>query len=136
MIILESPERMFKRQSMSEASIFGAIMYATYKLHIPIIPTQDAHETGLVLSSMAKKIQQTAPFEYHPEEKQNIPLCITDQMEFLEGLTAVGETRAEQLLDTFHNPAEIFNIIENSETLLNKNQKSTKITDISGIERL
>ena len=45
LIILENPNKMFDRKGVYEASIYGAILYAIYKMKIALFPTRDANET-------------------------------------------------------------------------------------------
>ena len=83
---------------------------------------------GCKLWWMAKKIQRTAPLNTILKRSKIFLYVSPIRWNFWKDSRQSVKPRAQQLLDTFHNPAEIFNIIENSETLLNKNQKSTKIT--------
>ncbi len=53
---------MFKRTGINPASVYGALLYASYKLQVPVIPTHDAVETGLVLWSLAKCLQNNQLF--------------------------------------------------------------------------
>ena len=104
LIILENPFKMFKRSGMNPASIYGALLYASYKLHVPVIPTHDAAETGLVLWSLAKRLQQNQPFTFVNQKAGSQPIDRQDQIFFLQGLDAVGEAKAAQLLDASRLP--------------------------------
>jgi ERCC4-type nuclease len=115
MVILENPARMFMGRGVNTASIYGAMVYACMRLNIPIIPTKTEHETGQILWSLAKKIQADRPYEYHPLTVGIQPLTKQDQLMFLEGLTDVGESKAEELLAVFHTPWGVLQAIQESQ---------------------
>ncbi|MHA1765039.1 MAG: ERCC4 domain-containing protein [Promethearchaeota archaeon] len=66
LIILENPKKMFDRRGVYEVSIYGAILYAVYKMKIALFPTRDAKETAETIWSFAKFVQKSEPFEYAP----------------------------------------------------------------------
>ena len=53
-LILESPEKAFSRKYVKESSIYGALVYAAYKMNIPIIPTKNALETAKTVVEIAQ----------------------------------------------------------------------------------
>ena len=74
LIILENPKKMFERKGVYEASIYGAIIYAIYKMKIALFPTRNAKETAETIWSFAKFVQKSEPFEYEPikiEQEKN-----------------------------------------------------------------
>jgi ERCC4-type nuclease len=123
MLILENPQRMFLRRNFNDASIYGALLYASYKLKVPVIPTQNENETGLILWSLAKKLQKEKPYNYDPEKISRKPLSREDQIDFLEGLIAVGNKKANQLLNAFQTPAAILKNIGTTEFKYDSNGK-------------
>jgi len=116
MVILENPGRMFLGRRVNTASIYGAMVYACTRLDIPIIPTRTEHETGQIIWSLAKTIQADQPFTYQPLAIDKQPLTRLDQLMFLEGFTDVGESKAEELLATFHTPWGVLQAIQQSNT--------------------
>ena len=128
LIILENPFKMFKRSGMNPASIYGALLYASYKLHVPVIPTHDAAETGLVhlVLSQASPAESTL-YLCESESRQSTHRSPGSDL-FLQGLDAVGEAKAAQLLDAFKTPQSVINAILNAEIRQNKSSKAIGIT--------
>ena len=113
LIVLENPRRAFSRKNFLDASIYGALMYASFKLKIPVIPTQNEIQTAQVIYSFAKHHQATLPrtFEYVPLEVETGTITRKDQLDLMEGLFKVGRNKAEVLLDTFGSPGKVFQTI-------------------------
>ena len=132
-LILESLEKTF-RKFVKESSIYGALVYATYKMNIPIIPTKNALETAKVIVEIAKLEQSKG---YYPEiiskiDKESLSeeLTAEDQKYFLEGLVDVGDKKAQRFLNVLGNP--LFTLHAISEATVNYS-KSGKPKDITGI---
>ncbi len=132
-LIIESLEKTF-RKFVKESSIYGALVYATYKMNIPIIPTKDAFETAKVIVEIAKLEQSKGYFpDIIPKiDKESLSEEITakDQKYFLEGLVDVGDKKAQRFLDVLGNP--LFTLHAISEAKVNYS-KSGKPKNISGI---
>ncbi len=133
-LIIESLEKTFSRKFIKESSIYGAIVYATYKMNIPIIPTKDALETAKVIVEIAKLEQSKG---YFPEtipkidkETLNKEITLEDQKYFLEGLVDVGNKKAQRFLDVLGNPLFILHAISEAKVIYSKNGKPKNITGI------
>nr|QEE16299.1 hypothetical protein DSAG12_02129 [Candidatus Prometheoarchaeum syntrophicum] len=111
LIILENPTKMFERKGVYEASIYGAMLYAIYKMKIPLFPTRDARETAETIWSFAKFVQKSAPFEYVPIKIEQEKISRDSQLFFLEGLCQVSEKKARILLDHFKTPYNVLQAI-------------------------
>ena len=133
-LIIESLEKTFSRKFVKESSIYGALIYATYKMNIPVIPTKDVLETAKVIIEIAKLEQSMG---YYPEiipkidrESLSEEITLGDQKYFLEGLIDVGDKKAQRFLDVLGNP--LFTLHAISETKVNYS-KNGKPKNISGI---
>ncbi len=114
-LLLEDPAKMFTRSGVAAASIYGAILYALYKIQIPMITTLTAFETAQTIWSFAKTYQKVQPFIYQP---LTLPLAVIDQAlqtTFVEGFLGVSEVKAHLLLQTFHTPWAIIQALQKSE---------------------
>ena len=60
MLLIETPELMFKRPFVQESSVYGAIIYACYKMDIPVIPTVNETATASMVYELANKVQNQA----------------------------------------------------------------------------
>ncbi len=133
-LIIESLEKTFSRKFVKESSIYGALVYATYKMNIPIISTKDALETAKVIVEIAKLEQSK---DYYPDiipkiDKESLSEKITaeDQKYFLEGLIDVGDKKAQRFLDVLGNPLFALHAISEAKVIYTKNGKPKKITGI------
>nr|WP_147664661.1 ERCC4 domain-containing protein [Candidatus Prometheoarchaeum syntrophicum]QEE17776.1 hypothetical protein DSAG12_03614 [Candidatus Prometheoarchaeum syntrophicum] len=120
LIILENPKRMFERKGVYEASIYGAIIYAIYKMKIALFPTRDAKETAETIWSFAKFVQKSEPFEYEPMKIEQEKISVDSQLFFLEGLFQVSEKKAKILLDHFKTPYKVLQAIMQTEIAYTK----------------
>jgi len=128
LIILENPKKMFDRKGIYEASIYGAILYAVYKMGIAIFPTRDAKETAETIWSFAKFVQKSEPFEYEPIKIEQEKISVNSQLFFLEGLCQVSEKKAKILLDHFKTPYNVLKAITESEIVYTKAGKPKGIS--------
>jgi len=132
-LLIESPEKMFDRPFIQESSVYGAILYAAYKLNIPIIPTVDEQNTASMIYTLAKKAQlvegkpEPNAAKYYSARTDDITK--DDQIYFLEGLLDVGVQRAELLLNFFGTPYNVIHAILDSAI---KYSKKGIPTDIEG----
>jgi len=136
LIILENPKRMFDRKGVYEASIYGAIIYAIYKMEIAIFPTRDSKETAETIWSFAKFIQKSETFQYIPIKVEQEKISMDSQLFFLEGLLQVSEKKAKILLDHFKTPYNVLQSIIQSEITYSKSGKpkgiSGKLEELKG----
>jgi DNA excision repair protein ERCC-4 len=119
-LILENPSRMFDRNGVFDASIYGALVYIAYKLHLTILPTRDRLHTAAVIYRLAEIAQKEAKFEYKPLEIEHAPVSREAQLYFLEGLMQISESRAVQLLEAFESIAGVINAYMNTELVYTK----------------
>lgn len=122
-LILENPHRLFIRRDFHEASIFGALLYATYKLHIPIIPTRDETETARILVSMAKHLQGNTAWRFVKPKPKPFRIDENVQKAFLQGLIDIGEVKSEALLMKFQTPFHVLQAILESNVVYTKSGK-------------
>ncbi|MHA2017256.1 MAG: ERCC4 domain-containing protein [Promethearchaeota archaeon] len=133
-LILESPEKAFSRKYVKESSIYGALVYAAYKMNIPIIPTKNALETAKTVVEIAQNEQQKG---YFPEnlpfiDRESISheINLDDQKFLLEGLIDVGDKKATRFLDVLGNPTFILHAISEATINYTKNGKPKNISGI------
>jgi len=112
-ILLEKPWLAFMRKGIYDASIYGALLYASFKMGIPVIPSQSEEQTGQIIYSFAKALQlpKKEPFHFKPIARAPKEIRREDQQNILEGLWKVGEKKARTLLDHFRSPANVFESI-------------------------
>lgn len=128
LIILEKPKKMFDRKGVYEASIYGAIIYAIYKMKIALFPTRDAKETAETIWSFAKFVQKSEPFEYVSIKVEQEKISVDSQLFFLEGLFQVSEKKAKLLLDHFKTPYKVLQAITDTEITYTKAGKPKGIS--------
>ncbi len=128
LIILENPKKMFDRKGVYEASIYGAILYAIYKMKIALFPTRDAKETAETIWSFAKFVQKSEIFEYEPIKVEQEKISVDSQLFFLEGLFQVSEKKAKILLDHFKTPYNVLQAITQTEISYTKSGKPKGIS--------
>lgn len=128
LIILENPKRMFDRKGVYESSIYGAIVYAIYKMKIAIFPTRNAKETAETIWSFAKFVQKSEPYEYIPIKVEQEKISMNSQLFFLEGLLQVSEKKAKILLNHFKTPYKVLQAIIQSEITYSKSGKPKGIS--------
>jgi Fanconi anemia group M protein len=128
LIILENPKKMFDRKGVYEASIYGAIIYAIYKMNIAIFPTKDAKETAETIWSFAKFVQKSEIFQYIPIKVEQEKISMHSQLFFLEGLFQVSDKKAKILLDHFKTPYKVLQAIIQSEITYSKSGKPKGIS--------
>ncbi len=132
LIILENPKKMFDRKGVYEASIYGAILYAIYKMKIALFPTRDARETAETIWSFAKFVQKSEPFEYEPIKIEQEKISVDSQLFFLEGLFQVSKKKAKILLDHFKTPYDVLQAITDTEITYTKSGKPKGISGSLG----
>jgi ERCC4-type nuclease len=132
-LILENPGRLFLRKGFNDASIFGALLYATYKLRIPIIPTRNESETASIVYSMAKSLQKEHEFHFVKTEPKPFLIDLNVQKAFIQGLVDIGEIKSEALLTYFHTPLNIFRALMESDVEYSMNGKPKKIIGPLGV---
>ncbi len=115
LLLLENPHKMFTRSGVASASIYGAILYALYKIQIPMITTLTAFETAQTIWSFAKNYQKDHPFIYQPLTLPPAEIDQGLQTTFIEGLIGVSEVKARLLLQEFHTPWNIIRALHKSE---------------------
>jgi len=125
---LENPKKMFDRKGVYEASIYGAIIYAIYKMKIAIFPTKDAKETAETIWSFAKFVQKSKIFQYIPIKVEQEKISMNSQLFFLEGLLQVSEKKAKILLDHFKTPYKVLQAIIQSEITYSNSGKPKGIS--------
>ena len=114
MIILENPDKMFERSGVASASIYGALIYALYKHHIPLITTLNVFETCQTIWSFAKYFQQKHPYTYTPLQLPPTEIDRSIQTNFIQGLIGISEIKATRLLDEFGTPWGIIQALQKS----------------------
>ena len=135
LIILENPKKMFERKGVYEASIYGAILYAIYKMKIALFPTRDAKETAETIWSFAKFVQKSEQFEYVSIKIEQEKISVDSQLFFLEGLFQVSEKKAKILLDHFKTPFNVLQGIIRTEITYTKSGKPKGISgDLSELK--
>ncbi|MHA1777750.1 MAG: hypothetical protein DRO88_00020 [Promethearchaeia archaeon] len=156
-LILENPKRMFERKFINTKATFGALVYVSTRLGIPIIPTSGIEQTASILFEIARSEQeqlheqkqqaqeqkQTQQYEQNQNEDwihqtaATVGISRGDQTYFLQGLIDVGSQRAEQLLDMFQTPANILYAFDLTDIVRTKfgNPKgiSGVLAEVSGI---
>lgn len=125
---------MFDRKGVYEASIYGAILYAIFKMKIALFPTRDAKETAETIWSFAKLVQKSEIFEYEPIKVEQEKISVDSQLFFLEGLFQVSEKKAKILLDHFKTPYNILQGIIQTEIVYTKYGKPKGIS--GGLDEL
>jgi len=61
-LILEDLDKCFERTGIKESSIYGAMVYVAYKMHIAMIPSASEEETAKIVWSFAKQEQLKGSF--------------------------------------------------------------------------
>ena len=136
LIILENPKKMFDRKGVYEASIYGAIIYAIYKMKIALFPTRNAKETAETIWSFAKFVQKSEPFEFIPIKVEQEKISMNSQIFFLEGLLQVSEKKAKILLNHFKTPYKVLQAIIQTEITYTKSGKPNGISgDLGQLKR-
>ena len=122
-LILENPTRMFDRNGVFDASIYGALVYIAYKMNITILPARDRLHTAAIIWRLADIAQKAAKFAYTPLVVESTPVSREAQLYFLEGLMQISETRALQLLDRFTTVMGVLGAFDQTELLFTKGGK-------------
>ena len=128
LIILENPKKMFDRKGVYEASVYGAIIYAIYKMKIALFPTRNAKETAETIWSFAKFVQKSEVFEFQPIKVEQGKISVDSQLFFLEGLFQVSEKKAKILLGHFKTPYNVLQAIIQTEIAYTKARKPKGIS--------
>jgi ERCC4-type nuclease len=123
MLILENFELMFKRGDEMISSLYGALVSIATRMRIPILPTRNIQDTGLVLYRIAKQ-QQIDTRSHAIARRAPKEMTLRDrQSYFMEGFYNVGPTKAESLLDEFKTPIKFITALMSTEILYTKSGK-------------
>lgn len=118
-IVIEEFNLMFQRYEEKMAELYGALAKLGL-LGIQIIPTHDYTGTALLLKSLCKKEQlENGQIVIERSNKKKFTLR-EKQLFLIEGLMNVGHKKANELLDKFINPENVFNAILESSVLYTK----------------
>ncbi len=133
LIILESPKRLFEREFIKKAPVYGAMVYINYKLKIPIVPSTDAKQTAQILMEYARAAQKVNSIPFFESFNQISPvshISREDQSFFLQGLVDTGIIKANRLLDVVQTPEFVFHAIKTSQIEYTRGGNPKKITGI------
>lgn len=140
-LILEEPARLFTRKFVNDKSIFGALVYVSTRLGIPIIPTRDDKDTIQMICRLAQKEMEngwnltSSPACY--EREGDFQVTRSDQEYFLQGLVDIGYSRACSFLNLYQSPEFFFHALELSTVECTKggNPKALSgiLSSVSGI---
>ncbi len=120
-LVLEDSKRMFSRKFINPKSIYGALIYVSTRMHIPIIPTLNEAETAALVFTLAQRenqlgwnnvgVSQTS----HPDALQkSVSVSSEDQEYFLQGLVDIGYARAQKFLEVFQTPEIILHALDST----------------------
>lgn len=134
LLILENPKRMFERKFINPKAVYGALVYVSTRIGIPIIPTADVAQTVAVIFNLARIEQRTGENFSECDWIRELPvekgISRGDQEYFVQGLVDVGLKRARQMLDMFQTPQHILHALELTEVI---RTKSGNPKGISGV---
>ncbi|MCF2140088.1 MAG: hypothetical protein K9W44_08545 [Candidatus Lokiarchaeota archaeon] len=134
-MILENPKRLFERKFVNPKAIYGALIYVSTRLQIPVIPTKDEVHTANILFQLAKKEQENETFGddiFVPQIFTDGIVSRGDQEYFIQGLVDVGIQRANQFLDFFQTPEHILYAFELTNVSRTKSGKPKGISGVLG----
>jgi len=95
------------RSAITPAAIAGALSYVCAILGSTVIRTSSVQETALVVSTIARHIQEG--LGYVPNMRPGKPTSTSAFAEFLvSGLPGIGGGKARALLDHFGSPERVF----------------------------
>ena len=143
-LILEDSKRLFSRKFVNPTSIYGALIYVSTRMHIPIIPTINEADTAALVFTLAQREQQLgwnlgelSPSIQPYSLQKSVAVSSEDQEYFLQGLVDIGYTRAQQLLDVFQTPEIILYALESTTVEVtsggNPKKLSGILSNVSGI---
>lgn len=127
-LVLEDFPSIFDLTGMSRSSIYGALAYVGYKMHVPVIPTRDERDTALLVKRIAirEQVEDRVPVIARVAPRN---MSVEDRRGFiLEGLANTGPRRAEQLLEAFETPAGVFRAIKASRVVYTRTGNPKGIT--------
>jgi ERCC4-type nuclease len=135
MLILEDFQLMFKRGEDMISSLYGALVSIATRMQIPILPTRNINDTGLVLYRVAKQ-QQIDTRSHAIARRAPKEMTLRDrQSYFMEGFYNVGPTKAESLLDEFKTPIKFITSLLNTEIIYTKTGKPKGIENgLAGVK--
>ncbi|MHA1672076.1 MAG: ERCC4 domain-containing protein, partial [Promethearchaeota archaeon] len=143
-LVLEDSKRLFSRKFVNPKSIYGALIYVSTRMHIPIVPTIDEADTAALVFALAQREQQLG-WNHGDSSTSNLPdpiqksvaVSSDDQEYFLQGLVDIGYTRAQQLLEVFQTPEIIMYALDSTTVELtsggNPKKLSGILSNVSGI---
>lgn len=114
-LVIEDLARAFSRGQINPASIYGALASAALRYRIPIIPTQHAADTALLLACLAAREQEArqVPAEVRQASKKLSPA--RRKAYFLEGLVNTGPEKVKILLAQFGTPGAVIEAVRVAE---------------------
>ena len=121
-LLLEDFTRMFSRQ-IYEASLYGALLYTTYKLGIRVIPSKNVVHSVLILRSLLEIYQKTPADRPKIIQIEKDQVNRSTQLYFIQGLLDVSEKRSEMLLNEFETPWGIITALLETKLKVLKNGK-------------
>ncbi|MFW9937618.1 MAG: ERCC4 domain-containing protein [Candidatus Thorarchaeota archaeon] len=115
-LILEGlNDEVFDNVGVQISSIYGALVYISYKLGVSVIPTRNLEDTTIVIERIA----------YREQIKDGIPLLsrkapkgmnVEERRSFiLEGLIDIGPKKARILIEEFKTPHKVIKAIKHTE---------------------
>jgi Fanconi anemia group M protein len=115
-LILEGlNDEVFKNVGVNISSIYGALVYLSYKLGISVIPTRNLEDTVIVIERIAyrEQIQDGIPLLSRKAPKG---MSIEERRSFiLEGLIDIGPKKAKTLIEEFKTPHKVIKAIKHTE---------------------
>ncbi len=129
-LILENPKKIFRRPTIKEGPIYGALLYVAFKMGVSVIPTINEKETAELVYALAKNEQNRGFLPVWPLPKRKVPIkkiSRKDQEHFLQGMVQVGSKSAKRLLNTFGAPKYVFHALQETEVQLKKDGTPKKI---------
>ncbi len=115
-LILEGlNQNVFDNIGVSINSIYGALSFISYKLHISVIPTINLEHTAIVIERIAyrEQIKDDLPLMRRVAPKA---LSKKDRRSFIiEGLVDIGPKKAKALIERFKTPYQVFKAIKHTE---------------------
>ena len=129
-LIVENPKKIFRRPTIKEAPIYGALLYVAFKMGVSVVPTTNEKETAELVYALAKSEQERGIFPSWPLPERTIPIkkvAQEDQEHFLQGMVQVGVKSAKQLLSAFGAPKYVLHALQETIVHVKKDGTPRKI---------
>lgn len=111
-------EFILENVKVKKSSIYGMLSKIALDLEIQIIPTASIEDTALLIKRMAIRLnKEKENIDFNPRIAPKRMNKREEQIFLIQGLLDIGISKAEFLLNTFRNPAEIFQAILNTEVI-------------------